>query len=519
VLPGKIYKPEDFAEIAWRRKLLILLPFVLVSIGTAIVAQFLPNRYRAETSMMIVPQRVSENYVRATVTTKMEDRLRGISQQILSRARLERVIQDFNLYPDKRRTETMEDAVEQMRRDIDLQPVRDDAFRIAYMSGDPRLAMKVVERLASMFIEENLKDREVMAEGTDQFLEAQLDDARRRLIEHEKKLEVYRRQYSGELPSQLASNLQVIQNTQMQLQSLAESLSRDRDRRLASERAMSDLQTPPPVTTAPSPVASNGVVTLTSVGASRQLEEAKKALVAMETRLKPAHPDIIVLKRLIKELEQKAAAEAETPAASTALTPEQLALQARTRQVRDDLDNVDQEIAYKQAEEQRLRGVVTEYQRRAEAAPARESDLVELMRDYDTLQKIYANLLAKKEDSKISANLERRQIGEQFKILDPARPPEKPFSPNRMRIDLMGVILGLASGIGLAFLLEYRDASFRTEEDIVACLGLPVLAVVPKVSTAAERRTRARRRVIASVAVAATLVLSVAVAAWHFALR
>ena len=163
MLPGKVYKPEDFAEIAWRRKWLIAVPWVVLSIIVAVVAHYLPNKYRAETSMMIVPQRVSESYVRATVTTKMEDRLQAISQQILSRARLERVIQDFNLYPDERRTQTMEDAVERMRLDIDLQPVRGDAFRVAYVSGDPRVAMKVVERLASMFIEENLKDWEVMA--------------------------------------------------------------------------------------------------------------------------------------------------------------------------------------------------------------------------------------------------------------------------------------------------------------------------------------------------------------------
>ena len=140
----------------------------------------------------------------------------------------------------------MEDVVERMRNDIEVQPVRGDAFWVAYMSGEPRTAMKVAERLASMFIEENLKDREVLAEGTDQFLEAQLDDARRRLIEHEKKLEAYRGSYTGELPSQLTSNLQVIQNTQMQLQSLAESLSRDRDRRMSSERAIAELQAPPP---------------------------------------------------------------------------------------------------------------------------------------------------------------------------------------------------------------------------------------------------------------------------------
>ena len=520
MLPGKKYAPEDFLEMARRQKWLIVIPFVLISAGTAITAHFLPNRYRAQTSMLVVPQRVSEAYVKATVTSKMEDRLRTISQQILSRARLEQVIQEFNLYPDYRRTTTMEDVVERMRKDIELQPVRGDAFWVAFMSDQPRTAMKVADRLASMFIEENLKDREVLAEGTDQFLEAQLDDARRRLIDHEKKLEAYRGRYMGELPSQLASNLQVIQNTQMQLQTLAESLSRDRDRRMASERTLAELKAPA-LPSAPAPAVPGELISLTGVGAPAQLEEARKALVGMQTRLKPAHPDILAVKRLISDLEKKATSEAAAPGAPAAsLTPEQAAQQTRLAQLQADLQSIDRDIAHKQTEEQRLRGVVAEYQRRAESAPARESDLVELMRDYDTLQKIYSSLLGKKEESKISANLERRQIGEQFKILDPARLPEKPYSPNRARIDFFGALMGLAIGLGLGTLMEYRDSSFRSEQDIVSCLALPVLAVVPRVTTAAEVRIRGRRRLVAgALAAAATVIFGIAVVAWRVVLR
>ncbi|HEX6163436.1 MAG TPA: GNVR domain-containing protein [Vicinamibacterales bacterium] len=520
MLPGKKYTPEDVLEMARRRLWLILIPFVLITAGTAVFAHFLPNKYRAQTSMLVVPQRVSEAYVRSTVTSKMEDRLRTISQQILSRARLEQVIQEFDLYPEYRKATTMEDVVELMRKDIELQPVRGDAFWVAYVSDNPRTAMKVADRLASMFIEENLKDREVLAEGTDQFLEAQLDDARRRLIDHEKKLEAYRGKYMGELPSQLASNLQVIQNTQMQLQSLAESLSRDRDRRVSAERALAELRTPPAAAATPAAAASGDVIALTAVGAPAQLDEARKALVNMQTRLKPAHPDILALKRLVSDLEKKAASESANPAAVAAMSPEKAAQQARIGQLQADLQSIDRDIAHNQEEEKRLRGVVAEYQRRADSAPARESDLVELMRDYDTLQKIYSSLLAKKEESKISANLERRQIGEQFKILDPARLPEKPHSPNRQRIDLFGALAALAIGLGLAGLMEFRDSSFRTEHDIVSCLAMPVLAAVPRVTTAVEARTRGRRRRVAGVvAAAATVVAGLAAVAWRFVLR
>src|SRR5262245_53506822 len=214
MIPGKKYTPEDILQMAWRHKWLIAIPAIVIGFGAAGVSRYLPNQYRSETLILVVPQRVPESYVRSTVTTRIEDRLQSIAQQILSRTRLERIIQDFNLYAKERRTGIMEDVVEGMRKDIVVQVVKGDAFRVTYSGADPRTVMRVTERLASLFIEENLRDREVLAEGTNQFLEAQLDDARRRLIEQEKKLEAYRKRFSGELPSQLDSNLQAIQNQQ-----------------------------------------------------------------------------------------------------------------------------------------------------------------------------------------------------------------------------------------------------------------------------------------------------------------
>src|SRR4051812_25090305 len=242
MLPGKAYKPEDVLLILRRRIWLLLVPFAVVSAGVAAWAYKLPDQFRSETVILVVPQRVPESYVRATVTTRIEDRLQSLTQQIMSRTRLERIIQDFNLYSEQRKVGIMEDIVEQMRRDIGIQVVRGDAFRINYIGDNPRTVMRVTERLASLFIEENLRDREVLAEGTNQFLEAQLEDARRRLVEHEKKLEEYRRRVAGQLPSQIESNLQVVQNLATQIQNVTESINRDRDRRLVLERQIADLE-------------------------------------------------------------------------------------------------------------------------------------------------------------------------------------------------------------------------------------------------------------------------------------
>ena len=143
----------------------------------------------------------------------------------------------------------MEDVVEQMRGNISVQVVKGDAFRVSFTSDEARTAMRVCERVASLFIEENLRDREVLAEGTNQFLEAQLEDARRRLIETERKVEEYKRPYAGELPEQREANMQGLHNLEMQLQALTEAMNRDRDRRLIVERAVADAESPDPVLT------------------------------------------------------------------------------------------------------------------------------------------------------------------------------------------------------------------------------------------------------------------------------
>jgi len=524
MIPGKKYTPEDFLLIGWRWKWLLVLPLVVGAAAAAVWVRFQPDLYRAETVILVIPQRVPENYVRSTVTTRLQDRLQSISQQILSRTRLERIILDFNLYPEARRTTFMEAVVEEMRRNINPQIVRGDAFRISYVSTDPRQAMQVTERLASLYIDESLKDREVLAEGTNEFLETQLQDARQRLIEHEKKLEQYNRLHTGELPTQLTANLQALNGAQLQLQAVVESVNRDRDRRLNLERMLADASNRVGVST----VDDSGTV---PVGAApppppnKALDAARAQLRELEGRLRPAHPDIARARRAVNDLEQEAAAAAAAREASAADdAPGRNARAAadpndpahKIASLRDDIESVDAQIAAKQGEEERLHKVIAEYQRRVEAAPTRESELTELTRDYSTIQQMYRSLLSKNEDAKISANLERRQIGEQFKVIDPARLPQLPFSPDRPRVTLVGAVAGLALGLGLVALIEYRDTSLKTDDDVLTALSLPVLALVPVIRSAAEERRRRRRRLIASTMSVRTAVACVVAAFMMF---
>jgi len=457
--------------------------------------------------ILVVPQRVSESYVRATVTTNIQDRLQSLSQQIMSRTRLENIIQDFNLYADERKAGIMEDVVEHMRKDINLQVVRGDAFRITYVGENPRTVMRVTERLGTLFIDENLRDREVLAEGTNEFLEAQLEDARRRLVENEKKLENYRKQYAGQLPSQVDSNLQVLSNVQMQAQALDESINRDRDRQLLLEQQIGEMEQQQDAEPA-------APVDATSL--EQQLAAAKANLTALQTRFKPEHPNVQQAARIVRDLEKKIADSA-TVGGTTPAAPASAAMRARRLDAaRGELEQLKRTIAKKQADEQKVRATISSYQARVEAVPARESEMTEMMRDYQTLQGLYTSLLAKKEDSKLSANLERRQIGEQFKLLDAARLPEKPFSPNRVRLTSMGMAAGLALGLVLIAFLEYRDSTFENDREVMRVMGLPVLAVVPMMQSAAEKRRAFKTRVFVGAACSATVIVCLAVVAYTF---
>jgi polysaccharide chain length determinant protein (PEP-CTERM system associated) len=521
VLPGKKYTPEDILRILWRHKWLVVVPFAVATVAATVVAKRLPSVYRAETLIQVMPQRIPESYVRATVTTRIEDRLGSIQQTILSRSRLERIINDFALYPQQRQLMPMEDVVVLMReRDVNVRVERGDAFRVSYIAGDPRVAQKVAERLGSLFIDENLRDREALAEQTSQFLEGQLEDARRRLVEHEKKLEDYRRLHAGELPTQLQGNLQAIQNAQLQLQSNAEAMNRDRERRLLLERQLADVEASD---VAPPPVPLSGASSETPVTGGSSVEQLDVAVAqrrALLIRFKPDHPDVLALDRRIRALEQKVQAErgsrpSQGEPAPRAISAAEILRQNRLRDLRANLEAVDRDLAVKQETELRLRAVVASYQAKVDAAPTRESELTELTRDYATIQNIYTSLLAKREDSKIAANVERQQIGEQFKILDPARVPERPFSPNRLRIVAMGAAAGLGLGLVVLGFLEYRDTTFKSEEDITRVLQLPVLALVPMMASEIELEVRRRRRTLVGTLVLLLVVGSAAaVAVW-----
>ena len=242
MIPGRTYTPEDVVAILRRRIWYLVMPCALFAAGAAILGKTLPDRYQSEAVVLVVPQQVAQALVRTTVTTNLSTRLQSISQQILSRTRLERLMEEFNLYPAERRSGLMEDSIAELRTEIKLSVVKGDAFKVSYQGPDPEDGAAVAARVTSMFIEESLRDRAILAEGTDQFLEVQLDDARRRLSSKRRSSKNTASGTRGTLPTQLGGNLQALQNTQMQIQATLDSLNRDRDQQLLLQRQLVDLQ-------------------------------------------------------------------------------------------------------------------------------------------------------------------------------------------------------------------------------------------------------------------------------------
>ena len=509
MLPGRTYTLDDLKAILWRGRWWVLLPFAIGLSLTPLIASYLPRMYRSETVMMVIPQRIPDSYVRSTVTDSVQDRLFSISDQILSRSRLERIITELDLYPEERRINTMEDVVGRMRQEIGLQPPgREPSFRVSYASVDPVVAQKVTARLASMFIEENTRERESLAENTSVFLESQLEDAKVRLQEQERKLEAYRLENSGELPSQLTSNLQAIQNARMQLQTVNEAMNRTRERRLLIERQLADAN---PITRLGADSSSAVPPGLFTLPSERPLAEAKARLEEYRLRYTPNHPDIRAMERTVRELEGRVKQEALVPhPVDERPSKEQLAHDRFVRDLKRQLDDIDKQLKSDEEEAAELRSELGGYQARIEAVPSRESELVELTRDYETLRRLYTDLLAKQEDSKLAANLERRQIGEQFRILDAASLPERPVNQQK-RIATMfsAAIGGLVLGLLFVAFREFRDSSFKLEHDVLRTLDLPVLAQVPLMASDQERRVQRRRTIVLNVAGSAMLIGSV----------
>ena len=478
-----------------RRRWLGIVIFLVVAAGAVSLAKYLPDLYRAKATVLVERRQVPESFVRSSVTGELETRLQTISQEVLSRAKLEQLITRFDLYRNARRTGSIEGAVEALRRDISIEVKGVDqpggrvvtvAFVLGYRGREPETVAAVTNAVAELYVEENVRLREQQAAGTAAFLKGQLAETKRRLDEMESRVRAFRSRWVGELPQQVGVNMATLERLHAQLHLASANQLRAVDRRASLEKELAEVD------------ARTGAAPETGVG---KLAKAKEELAELRRRFTDAYPDVTRLRAEVARLEQDAAA-AEPPAPAPAPPAGRAAarLQAAIR-------DADAEIAAAKAEEQRVRGEIAAYQRRVDTAPQREQEMQELSRDYDMTKDVYASLLKRYEDAQLAETMEQRQRGEQFRILDAAIPSRMPAAPNRLRLLLVGVALALGTAAGAMMLAEHLDTSFHTVDDLRALGRAPVLLSIPLIVTATDGRQRRRRMRFAALAV----VLAVAV--------
>jgi succinoglycan biosynthesis transport protein ExoP len=509
--------PLSIARMLWKRKMLILACWVIVSASVAVVVYRLPTLYTAEALILVDAQKIPEKFVTSTVSTDVQDRLATISQQILSSTRLKKIIDDFDLYRSDKKSAVQEEILEKMRQDISIKLERGwignrpGAFRIGYQGPDAAIVAQVANRITNLFIEENLKTREVQAEGTSEFIDTQLQESKKRLDELERAVSEYKLKHNGELPQQENAISGVLSRLNTQLQTNRDSLERAEQSKAVLENTLKAAEATVTVLRDPILVAAGGEVAsvaprnATPNTPSRKTSEALETqLDVMRTRYSDDYPDI---KRLrleiarVKAIEASDTAPATTPPASATSTITSNAQPARIQgsdprrsfelgqanervsALKLQLSAAEREIENRKKEQQQIIGQMSVAEGRLSRLPVREQEMAQVTRDYEISKANYRSLLDKKLSAEMSTDMERRQKSERFTVIDPARVPEKPFKPNRPLFWSFGVAAGLLLGIAAGAALELRQNVVLGEWELP--VGVTVLGRLPYIDMTA----------------------------------
>ena len=498
----------DLLFAIWsRRRWLALLTFAAPLTAGVSLITYLPDIYRSTATVLVDRQQVPETFVQSTVTSALETRLHTISQEILSRSRLEGLIARFGLYSGFSKQVPFEQVIERMRGDIKLELKQVDvrgprqatvAFTISYQGSDPQTVALVTNTLVSFYIEENLKVRERQATGTAEFLRVQLEETKKRLDDQEQRVSQFKRRYLGELPQQMESNLAALEGLHLQLRLNADNQTRVVERQQALASHLAEAQTIGPPAYAGPAAPAGGPETQEA-----RLTRLKQELTALRTQFSEKYPDVVRFKAEIAEVERQVAdakssdpAPAEKPATTPAVPASPYLLR-----LKEALNAVEAENRILKGEEKRLREAIATYRTRVENVPRREQEYKELSRDYDSTRALYQSLSKRYEEAQIAESMEQRQKGEQFRVLDPAVPNQEPAAPKRLRLIIMALALSIGLAAGAVVLAEQLDTSFHTVDDLRAFSAVPVLVSIPRILTETDaRRRRWRTRMAVSAA-------------------
>ena len=491
--------------IALRRRWWVLITAAVVTVSTCVAASFLlPDRYESKASILVERQEVPDRYVTPNTTVDVREALLSMADAILSQTQLHQIIDEFALYPEERRKGSRpEQLVDLMRSHIKIEPLQkageaqnSNVFTISYAGVGPQQAQEVTARLTNLFMKESEKSREEFSKGTTDFLSAKLEAAAEDLKQQESRVREYKMQNLGELPEQQEGNLAALTELHTELQNTMATLAHAREQQAYLQSLLTQYEN---IAASQAAISGPGDTSLRdSLRAElTRLRNEKADLLAQYTA---EYPDVVEVSERIKETEALLAASTQAPkptkegtVAGNTKSVRPVETNAATAQVKSQLEQNRVEIQNATEEEKQIEARIDEYQRRLNLTPVREGQLADLLRGYDQAKRRYDDLSSKRTESELATSMEIREQAQRFTIIDPPSLPLAPSNPQRVKLSLAGLGLGIALGAALAFLVETMDHSLRTEEELRSTFSFPLLLGVPILLSKIDERRRSRK--------------------------
>ena len=493
----------NYVDILKRRKWALILPAVAAMLIAAAVALWLPSIYKSSATILIEEQDIPADYVMTTVTGYAEQRIQSTQQRIMSTGKLMEIIDRFGLYAEYKDRWTTEEIVEKMRADIQLDLISVDtidrrtgrptaatiAFTLSYQGKQPTTVQRVTDTLVSLFLSENLQVRQRQTTETSEFLEEETRRLKRQLDELEKTMTVFKAEHVNALPEMLQVNLQSLNTAESGIQRFDDQIRSLKEREGYLETQLASI----PQMVDPE---------------KERLKQLEMELVSLKSKFTDDYPDVKKLRLEIAELEKRMAEKTSLPedqkeqpdnSAYITLASQLASTRAEIRSLLDQKND--------------MQAKTDTYRKRIETTPKIEQEYNTLVVDRNNTRAKYEDLLRKVMEANVALGLEKEQKGERFTLIDPARLPEKPFKPNRLAIGLIGLVLGIGAGVGVAALLEISDQSVYTPQDLARVSDHPLLVSIPTILTPYDRRKRRFKRL--AWILAGLLLLAVGIYLFH----
>ncbi len=477
------FHPLDYVEVLRRRKWWFIVPLVLCILAGAALAMFLPREYKSEAEIGVAESTLSAELLRGVQSFDAKERQRAVSQQLLSRTVLERVVREERLGGARPVEETAAALRSRVEDNIVVPPpiarsgnaARDgiESFRLGYVDSSPERAQRIANRLAMVFVEENSKTKTQRAENTSEVLAQQLRSSQENLARLQEQLRIKKQANMGRLPDQMNANIQMVNGLRQQHESLSLQLRAEQDRLSMVEGQINLMRQG----------VGGGALTSSSAaeirGAQGRINELQRQLTQYRSQgYTDVHPDIVQTK------EELAAAQRELTSArsqTAANTDDVLSADPTFQQRLQERDSVRLRIAGLQRQIARALSDIGSYQTRVEAAPLVEQEMSSLQQEYELERTRYTELSSKHQSAVLAEDLARKQGGERFVVLNPAFLPTRPVSPDIIRLMLMAVALGLFAGAGAVVAREFLDRSVHDARALQSEFDVPVLGEIPHI--------------------------------------